>query len=110
MPVFPWPFTWWQIVTGTRLAGGSGGTFPAANEALESEEVRNYTDPFFGDSPIGATMSDSVLEFSSFYNGPDTSAIGAALLNALVDMEAGNVKPADAWKTGLDSAKAAIGG
>lgn len=86
------------------------GTFPAAKGALESEEVRSYTDPFFGDSAIGAIMSDSVLKFNSFYNGPDTSAIGAALLNALVDMEAGNVKSADAWKTGLDSAKAAIGG
>ena len=86
------------------------GTFPSANDALESDEVRNYTDPYFGDSAIGAVMSDSVLQFQSFYNGPDTSAIGAALLNALVDMEAGNVKPADAWKTGLSSAKAAIDG
>jgi cellobiose transport system substrate-binding protein len=55
-------------------------------------------------------MSDSVMNFQSFYNGPDTSAIGGALLNALVDMQAGNVAPEDAWQTGLDSAKAAIGG
>lgn len=86
------------------------GTFPAAKSALESEDVLSYTDPFYGDSPIGKVISDSVLNFKSFYNGPDTSAIGAALLNALVDMEAGNVPPADAWQTGLDSAKAALGG
>ncbi|MEV1131168.1 extracellular solute-binding protein [Agromyces sp. NPDC049794] len=86
------------------------GTMPAAKGALESEDVLSYTDPFFGDSAIGKVMSDSVLQFNSFYNGPDTSAIGGALLNALVDMEVGNVLPADAWKTGVDSAKAAIGG
>ena len=86
------------------------GTFPAAKDALESSEVLGYTDPFYGDSPIGKVMSDSVLKFTSFYNGPDTSAIGAALLNALVDMEVGNVKSADAWKTGVASAKAAIDG
>lgn len=86
------------------------GTMPAAKGALESEDVLSYTDPFFGDSAIGKVMSDSVLQFNSFYNGPDTSAIGAALLNALVDMEAGNVPPADAWTTGVDSANAAIGG
>lgn len=86
------------------------GTMPAAKGALESEDVLNYTDPFFGDSQIGKVMSQSVLQFNSFYNGPDTSAIGGALLNALVDMEVGNVAPADAWKTGVDSANAAIGG
>lgn len=86
------------------------GTFPAAEAALESDEVRGYTDPFYGDSKIGAVMSDSVLQFNSFYNGPDTSAIGAALLNALVAMETGNVSSSNAWQEGVDQARAAIGG
>lgn len=86
------------------------GTFPAAKSALESTEVRSYTDPFYGDSKIGEVVSDSVLKFKAFYNGPDTSAIGSALLNTLVDMEVGNVKPADAWQTAVGNAKAAIGG
>ncbi|MCR2812409.1 extracellular solute-binding protein [Microbacterium sp. zg.Y1090] len=86
------------------------GTFPAAKSALESEEVLSYTDPFYGDSQIGEVISESVLQFNSFLNGPDTSAIGAALLNTLVDMEAGNVAPREAWSTGVSSAKAALGG
>lgn len=86
------------------------GTFPAATDALESDEVLSYTNPFYGDSPIGDIISKSVLGFNSFYNGPDTSAIGAALLNSLVDMEAGNVSPDDAWQVGVDNANAAIGG
>ena len=86
------------------------GTFPAAEAALESDEIREYQNEFFGDSAIGEIISDSVLEFNSFYNGPDTSAIGAALLNVLVDMEAGNVDPADAWGDAVASANAAIGG
>jgi len=86
------------------------GTFPAAKSALESTEVRSYTDPFYGDSKIGEVVSDSVQKFQAFYNGPDTSAIGSALLNTLVDMEVGNVPPADAWQKALGNAKAAIGG
>ncbi len=86
------------------------GTFPAAKDALQSTEVTGYTNPFFGDSAIGKVISDSVLGYNSFYNGPDTGPIGGALLNALVDMEAGNTSPSKAWQTGLDSAKAAIGG
>lgn len=86
------------------------GTFPAARAALESDEIREYQNEFFGDSAIGEIISDSVLEFNSFHNGPDTSAIGAELLNVLVDMEAGNVDPADAWGDAVASANAAIGG
>ncbi|MGN6220648.1 MAG: ABC transporter substrate-binding protein [Microbacterium sp.] len=86
------------------------GTFPAAKSALESPEVLGYTNEFFGDSAIGQVISDSVTQFSSFYNGPDTSAIGGALLNALVDMEAGNTPPDEAWDVGVKNAKAAING
>jgi cellobiose transport system substrate-binding protein len=86
------------------------GTFPAAKSALESPEVLGYTNEFFGDSAIGKVISDSVTQFSSFYNGPDTSAIGGALLNALVDMEAGNTPSDEAWDVGVKNAKAAING
>lgn len=85
------------------------GTLPAAKDSLTSDAVLSYTDDFFGDSPIGQVMSDSVLQFNSFYNGPDTSAIGAGLLNALADMQAGNVAPAEAWQTGLDNVNEALG-
>ena len=85
------------------------GTLPAAKDSLTSDAVLSYTDDFYGDSPIGQVMSDSVLQFNSFYNGPDTSAIGAGLLNALADMQAGNVAPAEAWQTGLKNVKDALG-
>ena len=84
------------------------GTFPAAESALESDEVKAYQDPFYGDSKIGEVLAESVLGFQSFYNGPDTSAIGAALLNALVDMEAGNTAPDKAWEKGVKDANAAL--
>jgi len=85
------------------------GTLPAAKDSLKSDAVLSYTDKFFGDSPIGKVLSDSVLRFNSFYNGPDTSAIGAGLLNALASMQTGDVAPADAWQTGLKNVKDALG-
>ena len=87
----------------------STGTLPAAKDSLKSEAVLSYTDKFFGDSQIGKVMSDSVLNFHSFYNGPDTSAIGAGLLNALASMQTGNVAPEDAWQTGVKNVKDAVG-
>jgi len=85
------------------------GTLPAAKDSLTSSAVLGYTDKFFGDSQIGQVMSESVQKFNSFYNGPDTSAIGSGLLNALADMQAGNVKPEDAWTKGLKNVKDAVG-
>jgi cellobiose transport system substrate-binding protein len=85
------------------------GTFPGAKAALTSDAVLSHTDDFFGDSPIGKVMSDSVLQYKSSYNGPDTGAIGTGLLNALADMQTGNIPPGDAWETGLKNVREAIG-
>ncbi len=85
------------------------GTFPAAKDALTSDAVLGYTDEFYGDSPIGTVISDSVMNYASSYNGPDTGAIGIGLLNALAEMQSGNVEPAGAWDLGLKNVKEAIG-
>nr|WP_302051508.1 extracellular solute-binding protein [Rathayibacter sp. VKM Ac-2835] len=106
----------WQYIETMMSAEGqtdhfaASGTLPAATEAVASDEVRNYTDPFFGDSKIGEVMATSVEQFPSFYNGPDTTPINGALLNTLVELEAGNVTSDKAWTTALDTAKQAIGG
>ena len=106
----------WQYIKTMLSAEGQedhfakSGTFPAATSAVESQAVLGYTDPFFGDSKIGEVMATSVQQFPSFYNGPDTSPINAALLNTLVEVESGNVSSDEAWQTALDSAKQAIGG
>ncbi|SMH42689.1 cellobiose transport system substrate-binding protein [Rathayibacter oskolensis] len=106
----------WQYIKTMMSAEGqtdhfeSSGTFPAAKEAVSSDAVRAYTDPFFGDSKIGEVMATSVEQFPSFYNGPDTTAINGALLNTLVELESGNVSSGEAWTTALATAKEAIGG
>ncbi|GAA3288715.1 extracellular solute-binding protein [Arthrobacter citreus] len=106
----------WQYIKTMLSAEGQedhfvkSGTFPAATSAVESQVVLDYTDPFFGDSKIGEVMATSVQKFPSFYNGPDTSPINAALLNTLIEVESGNVPSGEAWETALDSAKQAIGG
>ncbi|MGV8883325.1 MAG: ABC transporter substrate-binding protein [Rhodoglobus sp.] len=106
----------WQYIETMMSAEGQEdhfeqtGTFPAAVDALESDAVLAYTDPFYGDSKIGEVISESVRNFPAYYNGPDTGAIGAALLNALVELETGNVSSADAWDTAVKNAKTAING
>lgn len=106
----------WQYIETMMSAEGQTdhfeltGTFPAAKEALESEAVLGYTDEFYGDSPIGQIISDSVNGYPQSYNGPDTGAIGSGLLNALADMQTGNTAPGDAWEKGLQNVREAIGG
>ncbi len=106
----------WQYIETMMSAEGQTdhfeltGTFPAAKDALNSDAVLGYTDDFYGDSPIGEVISESVLNYKSSYNGPDTGAIGIGLLNALADMQAGNVAPGDAWEKGLNNVREAIGG
>src|SRR5690606_35561224 len=85
------------------------GTLATTVEALAAPEVQEYGDEFFGDSRIGAVMSDSITQFTPFLNGPDTGAIGTGLQNALISMEDGTVKPADAWETALNNVDQALG-
>lgn len=85
------------------------GTLATTVEALAAPEVQEYGDEFFGDSRIGAVMSDSITQFTPFLNGPDTGAIGTGLQNALISMEDGTVAPADAWKTALNNVDQALG-
>lgn len=88
----------------------SSGSLPSTVSAYETDEVKNYTDPFFGDSKIGEVLGESLANYNSFYNGPDTNIIGTAMHSALLDTEAGNIASADAWQTALDNAKVALGG
>ncbi len=86
------------------------GTFPAAKDALDSDAVATFTNPFFGDSLIGATIANSVKKFPVFPLGPDEGVVQAGFYNALVEMQNGNVAPADAWQVGLDNVSASLGG
>ena len=69
-----------------------------------------FTNPFFGDSLIGATIANSVKKFPVFPLGPDEGVVQAGFYNALVEMQNGNVAPADAWQVGLDNVSASLGG
>lgn len=106
----------WQYIETMMSAQGQTdhfeltGTFPAAKDALTSDAVLSYTDEFYGDSPIGQIISDSVNGYPTSFNGPDTGAIGSGLLNALADMQTGNTAPGDAWEKGLQNVREAIGG
>ena len=87
------------------------GTFPAANVALESQEVIDYTDPFYGDSPDRQDHGRLRARSSnSFYNGPDTGADRWRALTRSQTWRWATSKPDDAWQKGLDDARAAIGG
>lgn len=88
----------------------SSGSMPTTVAAYDSDAIKNYTDAFYGDSKIGVVLGDSVAAMNSFYIGPDSSTLGTAFTNALLDVESGNAPSSGAWDAAIANAKAALGG
>lgn len=86
------------------------GALPSTVSAYESTAIADYTDPFFGDSKIGAVLGKSLQEFKPFFNGPETATIGSAMINTVTDVEAGNTPPDKAWDVAMKAVKDALGG
>lgn len=85
------------------------GSLPTTVSSLAAPDMQEYTDDFFGDSKIGAVMSDSITQFQPFWTGPDVGAIGTGLMNALMTMEDGGITPDKAWDTALSNVNQALG-
>jgi cellobiose transport system substrate-binding protein len=75
----------------------------------DSDELAEYTDPFFSNAPVGPLYTESLLELEPFHVGPDSAPIGQEFLNAITDVEQGGADPAEAWETALHNIEIAIG-
>ena len=85
------------------------GSLPSTPAVYKDPQLTSHQDPFFSNAPTGKIYTDSLLGLKPFYIGPDSSAIGQELLNALTNVEQGKGDPAKAWDTALQNIKTAIG-
>jgi cellobiose transport system substrate-binding protein len=72
------------------------GNFPSAVSTWTLPEVANYTDPFFGDAPVGKIFPASLEKAPVQVLGPQSVVIGTAIGNALTTVEKG-AAPDAAW-------------
>ncbi|MGW6503683.1 ABC transporter substrate-binding protein [Nonomuraea angiospora] len=105
----------WEYITKTQSPQGQlahfldSGSLPTTPSVYKDAQLTGLKDEFFSGAQIGAIYTNSLLGLKPFYIGPDSSAIGQELQNAITNVEQGKGDPAKAWDTALANVKTAIG-
>ncbi|MET9224429.1 extracellular solute-binding protein [Lentzea sp. NPDC003310] len=90
---------------GQTAAFKAKNNFPSSPQAIDDPVVRDFTNPYFNDAPVGRIFGDSVKALEPVYLGPDNNAIGDRVGNALLAVEQGKLRPDEAWNKAVDDAK-----
>ncbi|MDY0908831.1 ABC transporter substrate-binding protein [Microbacterium sp. CFBP9034] len=86
----------------------AGGPLPAAIAPYRDEEIAAYADDFFGPSAIGAVLTSSLLDRGAVPQGPATSTVNRAFLQALESVEQGSLDADEAWASLRAAVDAAV--
>jgi cellobiose transport system substrate-binding protein len=90
---------------GQTAAFQAKNNFPSSPKAIDDPAVRDFTNKYFTNAPVGKIFGESVKALKPVYLGPDNTAIGDRVGNALTAVEQGKLKPAEAWTKAVDDAK-----
>lgn len=84
------------------------GNLPSQSAILESDEVADFTNPFFNDAPYGTIFAKTVLDIpEAIYYGPNHGNVRSAVEAVLNEVQAGTIAIADAWSEAVAAAEAA---
>jgi cellobiose transport system substrate-binding protein len=86
----------------------SQGSLPTTPSIYSDPKLLGKTDPFFSGAPIGKIYTESAKAIKPFYIGVHDATIGTELLNTLISVEQGKVKPDKAWDTAVTNVKNAL--
>jgi cellobiose transport system substrate-binding protein len=74
------------------------GTFPSQVDALDSEEVTSFVNPFFNDAPVGEILANRAEAVTvQPYKGPKYSDILTAFQSAILRVDDGSQDPQKSW-------------
>ena len=90
---------------GQTAAFKAKNNFPSSPQAIDDPAVQNFTNPYFGNAPVGKIFGASAKAIRPVYLGPATVAIGDRITNALTAVEQGKLQPDEAWSKAVDEAK-----
>lgn len=71
---------------------------PSSPQALESDEVQNYTRPFFSDAPVGKIFGQNAMELKPVHLGTKHQPVDQAVTDAMLSIDQQDVDPGAAWK------------
>jgi cellobiose transport system substrate-binding protein len=90
---------------GQTAAFKSKNNFPSSPQAIDDPAVRNFTNAYFSNAPVGKIFGESVKAIRPVYLGPNNNPIGDRVTNALTAVEQGKLEPDEAWTKTVDDAK-----
>lgn len=86
----------------------AGSAFPSREEALQDPELREVTNPYFGDAEVGAIFADRLQASDTvMYKGPNYIAIDTAAFNAITRVETSGQTVDEAWAQFVQESEAA---
>ena len=85
------------------------GNFPSIPALYDTPEVREFSNEFFNNAPVGQIYSDSAKSLVPIFEGEHERAILREFGNGLLRIEQGLEDPATAWETSLEAVSLVTG-
>lgn len=83
------------------------GNLPSQPALYEDESLTAFTSDYFSDAPVGEIFSTAAKELEPQYYGSKSGKVRVAVENVLTLVQAGKVKPEDAWAEATAAAQKA---
>jgi len=84
------------------------GNFPSTISLYDDPVIKDFTNPFFNNAPVGQIFSNSVKVLVPQYQGPKAGDINTAIQNGLTRVEQGKQTPDQSWQQVLKDVKALL--
>ena len=84
------------------------GNLPSQSSLYTNPAIVDFKSEFFSNAPVGQIFTKTAEDIpSAIYYAPKNAAVSTAVQGVLNDVQAGNVKPEDAWDAAVAAAKTA---
>ncbi|MGL4176483.1 MAG: ABC transporter substrate-binding protein [Dermatophilaceae bacterium] len=104
-------FTTWLLAPEQQLSVfKKHGNFPSTTKLYDTSEINDFTNPFFGDAPVGKIYTESVKAIKPIYEGPEQRVIDSAIVSTIDQVEAGQLDGASGWEAAMKAVKSALKG
>ncbi|MGH3646092.1 MAG: ABC transporter substrate-binding protein [Micromonosporaceae bacterium] len=74
---------------------------PSSPKALDSPELKDFTNEYFNNAPVGVIFGAGARELAPVYLGPKNQPVRDEVENALRAVEQGQLAPGKAWDTAV---------
>lgn len=78
------------------------GNFPATPSVYDSDEVQNYSNPFFERDDLGSMFAEAAERVEYVYRSPMSSTINGLMDDAIQSIIDGEATKEEAWKTAVE--------